>query len=295
MSNTKAVLKSLDANLHESIGLRSKGHQANLSPVAHSKDVGRRSNRSYGKIEIERVCPDPSQPRVDFDEEAIQQLATSIRDKGQLTPIRVRWSEQISKWLIIAGERRWRACKKAGLMTIDCNFEEQTMNPTQVLEEQLIENLLRVDLKPIEEAESFKRLIELNGWTGKQLASALSVSPTRVSRALALLKLPVEMRQRVDAGEISSRAGYELSRLPRAQQNRVANAETVTANKVLQAKAKARKQKGTRKPNNLTFLTETGWRIVASKDSTRSYHELELALKEALEEVQLRISNRVSM
>jgi len=291
--NNKAILKSMDANLSESIGLRSNEHRSVLSPVARSRDVGRRNNRSFGKIDINRVCPDPNQPRVEFDAEALEQLAKSIGEKGQLAPIRVRWSEELSKWLIIAGERRWRACKQAGLSTIDCNFEEHEMTPTQILEEQLVENLLRVDLKPIEEAESYKKLLELNGWNGKQLANALSVSPTRVSRALALLKLDSVTQGKIDRGEISARAGYELSRLPKSKRIQAVEDNLLTAN-AIKSSAKPRKPRSC-KPKQLTFLAESGWKIVATKKVKSSYHELEMALEEALEEVRLRISNRVSM
>ena len=197
-------------------------------------------------------------------------------------------------WLIISGERRWRACKKAGLKTIDCNFEEQPLSPTQILEEQLIENLLRVDLKPVEEANSFQKLIEVNGWTGNQLAMALNISPTRVSRALALLKLPDETRARIDGGEISARAGYELSRLPKSKQLEIASKPEVTIKSAAMARKRPKKARDkTRK--SLTFLSENGWKIVASNPDGKNYHELEEALQESLEEVQLRISNRVSM
>ena len=294
MSNTKTLLKTMDANLSESLGLRSQDHRAVLSPVARSKDVGRRANRAFGKIDIKRVCPDPNQPRVEFENQALMQLANSIRVKGQLAPIRVRWSEELSMWLIISGERRWRACKKAGLKTIDCNFEEQPLSPTQILEEQLIENLLRVDLKPVEEANSFQKLIEVNGWTGNQLAMALNISPTRVSRSLALLKLPDETRARIDDGEISARAGYELSRLPKSKQLEVASKSEVTIKSAAMARKRPKKARDkTRK--SLTFLSENGWKIVASNPAGKNYHELEEALQESLEDVQLRISNRVSM
>ena len=284
----------MDANLSESLGMRSQDHRAVLSPVARSKDVGRRANRAFGKIDIKRVCPDPNQPRIEFEKEAIIQLASSISAKGQLAPIRVRWSEELSMWLIISGERRWRACKKAGLKTIDCNFEEQPLSPTQILEEQLIENLLRVDLKPVEEAKSFQKLIEVNGWTGNQLAMALNISPTRVSRALALLKLPDETRARIDGGEISARAGYELSRLPKSKQLEVASKPEVTIKSAAMARKRPKKARDkTRK--SLTFLSENGWKIVASNPAGKNYHELEEALQESLEEVQLRISNRISM
>ena len=91
------------------------------------------------------------------------------------------------------------------LAAIECYFHADEMSPSEVLEQQLIENLLREDLKPVEEARAYAALMELNGWTGKQVAERLRVPASRV-RALALLRLPDDIRQRVDAGEIAARA-----------------------------------------------------------------------------------------
>ena len=293
--STRSMLEKASSNLNESIGHRSNDGRPQLSPVARAKDIGRRANRSFGRIEIDRVQPDPDQPRIDFDGEALKQLTASIRDKGQLAPIRVRWSEQLSKWLIISGERRWRACKQAGLKTIDCNFQEQALSATQILEEQLIENLLRMDLKPIEEAESFQKLMTVNNWNGKQLATALSISPTRVSRSLSLLKLPHETRVRVDSGEISSRAGYELSKLPKPALAMVTQGQgKVTIKSATQASSGRKQSKQARRIRQ-TFAAENGWKIVATSNRKGTYHDVEQALTEALEEVRLRIDNRISL
>lgn len=146
MASTRSLLERVNNHLEESIGVRPTDSRPQLSPIASARDIGRRTNRLFGKIDIDRVQPDPQQPRTEFDEEALRQLADSIRDKGQLAPIRVRWSEEQSAWLIISGERRWRAAKLAGLSSVDCFFQEQPLSPTQILEEQLIENLLRDDL-----------------------------------------------------------------------------------------------------------------------------------------------------
>jgi ParB family chromosome partitioning protein len=105
----------------------------------------------------------------------------------------VRWSEELAKWVIIAGERRWRAVRRAGLPTIDCYFLEDETTKPEVLEQQPIENCLRENLRPIEEACAFAALMELNSWTRKRLAENVSLPPAKVSRALALLKLPPDV------------------------------------------------------------------------------------------------------
>ena len=150
---------------------------------------------------------DPSQPRESFSDESIQRLAKSIQEQGQLSPIRVRWSEEHRKWMIVAGERRWRASLRAGLPTIECYFHEVELAPSEILEQQLIENCLREDLRPTEEAKAFQRLMNLNGWNQKKLATALRVSETRVTRVLSLLKLPQEIRDDLDSGKLKHQGG----------------------------------------------------------------------------------------
>ena len=129
------------------------------APIPHPKDVGRRPLDGFGCLDIDQVIPDPEQPRTDFPPESLAHLAESIRDKGQLAPIRVRWSDELGKWVIIAGERRWRATKLAGLPTIECYFHAGELSRAETLEQQLIENLLREDLKPLEEAKAFASLM----------------------------------------------------------------------------------------------------------------------------------------
>lgn len=185
MATTSSILHGVSRNLDESMGVRGAEVASRLGPVASPKDVGRRRLRKAGTIDIDRVIPDPEQPRTEFSEEGIRRLATSIRTTGQLLPIHVRWSETASSWVIVSGERRWRAAKAAGLGTIDCYFTHDDMLPSDRLEQQLVENLLREDLRPIEEARAFESLMSLNGWNGNQVAEALNVPASKVSRALA--------------------------------------------------------------------------------------------------------------
>ena len=176
--------------------------------------------RGFGRIDADKVMPDPDQPREEFTEDGIERLANSIQEKGQLSPIRVRWSDEHRKWMIIAGERRWRATLRAGLPTIECFFHEGELAPSEILEQQLIENCLRENLRPVEEAHAFQKLIGLNGCSQKELATVLRISETRVTRALALLKLDPQVQRQVDENQISARTGYEISRVsnPTVQQ-----------------------------------------------------------------------------
>jgi ParB family chromosome partitioning protein len=256
--------------------------------------------RNFGRIDVKQVMADPIQPREQFPEEAIERLAKSIREKGQLSPIRVRWSEEHAKWVIIAGERRWRATLRAGLSTIECYFHEADIEPTEILEQQLIENCLREDLRPTEEARAFQKLIDLNGWSQRELAAALRVSETRVTRTLSLLKLPPELQYQIDTRRISVRAAYEISRLPNpsAQQDLARRAAKGALTCEQTAKA-VRQRRGRPKPKSptthLTFTTEDGWKIVVSAQRKGRYEEVERALRVALDEVQHRIQNNVQL
>jgi ParB family chromosome partitioning protein len=300
MASTRGILASIESHLLESMGGRIEARQPSLAPAPHAKDIGRRPVQCFGCVDIDRVVPDPEQPRTEFSPDALGRLAESIREHGQLAPIRVRWSEELDKWVIIAGERRWRATKLAGLPTIECHFHTDELARSEVLEQQLIENLLREDLKPVEEARAYVSLMELNGWNGKEVAEKLRVPASQVSRALALLRLPEDIRHRVDAGEISARAAYELSKLKDMPQQRQLADRLATGNLTHEEAASAvRQRRGKRrdKPRStkLTFPTELGWKVIVSAPRKGTYDEIEQALEEALAEVRHRIRNNVQI
>jgi ParB family chromosome partitioning protein len=302
MSGTRNTLEKIRNKLDESMGIRTVDTKPQLSPVPNAKDVGRRALRNFGTLAIETVMADPDQPRTEFDEEQIAQLAKSIQEKGQLHPIHVRWSETYGKWIIISGERRFRATKAAGLPSINCQFQEQELTKTEILEQQLIENLLREDLKSIEEAKAFDELMKLNAWSGKELSEAIRVNPTKITRSLALLKLPADIQAQIESGELSARAAYEISKLPDDDQRRAAIARGQTDGgsiSVTKAVSQVRQRKGTvgAKPRGVkqTFATEDGWKVTVTANRKGNYHEIEQALQQALEEVRLRIQNDVHL
>lgn len=300
MSTTRAAIDRIQDNLQESLGVRSRETRPPLSPAPQSRDQGRSPLRDVGRIDIDLVIPDPDQPRSEFSDEALTRLAQSIRDKGQLSPLRVRWNPELNRWVIISGERRWRASQRAGLKTVECYFHEQALSRSEILEQQLIENLLREDLRPIEEARAFALLLEINGWTGKQLAEALRVAPSQVTRSLALLRLPDDIQEEVQAGTVSTRSAYEISKLPdRDQQRELARqaaAKTLThehaANAVRRHSGKPRQApRGTRQ----AIVTPEGWKVTVSSKRKGNYFEVEQALTYALEEVRLRINNNAQL
>lgn len=302
MASTSKILSDITGNLDESMGVMPGERRSRLSPVPNKKDIGRRRRHDVGSVEVDRLMPDPEQPRKEFSDEAIARLAESLRSQGQLQPIRVRWSESDSKWIIVSGERRWRASKLAGLSTIDCVFEEQDLRHDRTLEQQLVENLLREDLLPIEEARAFQQLMRLKNWNGKQVAEALHIPASKVSRSLALLDLPPEVQQRVSSGQLAARSAYELSKLPDAQ-SQISVAEQVATGKLThrdtakKVRHVRRKAKPKRKPGGakVEFWAENGWKITVSSKGKGTYHHVKEALEQALDETELRIRGNIQI
>lgn len=217
--STKAMKLAgrLGGNMSESLGVRlapaaGQAEAARGIPSTSPED-GRTRDRLAGHMEIDRVVPDPDQPRKFFSDESIEHLAASLKKTGQLQPIRVRWNEGLGKWVIISGERRYRAALLAGLTTISCSFADRPLTESEIRQESLIENLLREDLRPVEAAHGYQQLMDMNDWTMQQVADALAVSKGAVSKALSLLKLPEDIQERVEQGDISPSAGYEVSRM----------------------------------------------------------------------------------
>lgn len=165
------------------------------------------------EIPIERIFPNPAQPRKYFDEEKLAGLASSIKEKGIIQPIFVRKSDD--GYIIVAGERRWRAAQKAGLTRIPVIVKELTEQ--EELELALIENLQREDLNSIEEGESYQRLIEVFNYTQERLASILGKDKSTVSNTLRLLKLEEPIKDYIRLGLLSMGHARALLSVPNPQ------------------------------------------------------------------------------
>jgi len=161
------------------------------------------SSLEYLDLPINEITPNPNQPRVDFSEERIEELKASIEKDGLLQPILVR--PRGSGYEIIAGERRWQACKRLSKTTISAKI--LIVNDIESQQIALVENLQRDNLNPIEEARGYKRLIDLSGCMQKDLAQAVSKKPTTISNALRLLDLPEEVQELMLDGLLSSGHG----------------------------------------------------------------------------------------
>ena len=297
----KSRLRTNSANIEESMGVRSEATPTPLLRKASAKDIGRRPDRRYGNVAVDQVMPDPKQPRTQFDEVTLQELSNSISAKGQLQPIRVRWSDRETKWIIIAGERRWRAVQLAGLAMIACYFHESDLSDSEILEEQVIENMQRQSLEPIEEAKAFATLIELNGWKNKQVAEALGIGPAKVSRSLALLKLPVDLQRDIANEKLSARTGYELSKISNDAEKRKLAAEVTEGNLTSkETEKRVRLKKGKRSNTGsagtkLTFTQTESLRVVVMSPNKTTYAAIEEALGLAVDEVRHRIENNIEI
>jgi ParB family chromosome partitioning protein len=217
MSSKKdKVLAQYGANLEESSGPAGMGAIVPLgsaTPAARpARTVGVERAKDSAKIELSRLMPDPDQPRTEFDKDLLDELAESLKLHGQLQPIRVRWHEAEGKYMVIMGERRYRAAIRAALKTLDCVIEDRALSPREILELQILENAKREDLKPVEKAKAIRRLIDEYNYTTTEVGERLKMSQPAVSKALALLELAPQIQADVDSGAITKQAGYQISR-----------------------------------------------------------------------------------
>lgn len=172
-----------------------------VNDVLEDIQQGKSDTHVSGRFEVsvDDVHPNPYQPRKTFDEGRLQELADSIRQHGVFTPILVKRS--LGGYELIAGERRLRACRLAGIKkipAIEMEFDDQ-----QMMEIALLENIQREDLNAIEEAKAYEKLIQKVGYTQEELARRIGKSREHVANMMRLLKLPARLQQHVTAHELS--------------------------------------------------------------------------------------------
>jgi len=152
-------------------------------------------------LKLSEIEPNKDQPRKDFDQEALMELADSIRQHGVIQPLIVRPMEQTG-YQLVAGERRWRAARMAGLTEVPAIIKD--ISGSQAMEIALIENLQREDLNPIEEAEGYRALMEEHGFTQDQVAGSVGRSRPLIANAVRLLQLPEKVIAMVKKGDLSA-------------------------------------------------------------------------------------------
>ena len=180
-------------------GLDDIGRGRGLDALIDTGEVRTQGSSNLNEIEISQIQPNPNQPRREFDQEALQELANSISEVGIIQPITLRQVEN-GKYQIIAGERRWRASQLAGLTSIPAYI--RTVEDEGVMEMALVENIQREDLNAIEVALAYQHLAETTGMTQEKISKRVGKSRTAVTNYMRLLKLPAQVQMALKNHEI---------------------------------------------------------------------------------------------
>ena len=216
MAGIDELRKAIGGNVADSTGRH--GAPVYGSPAAGPRPVaadqqGVKRSKNAAEIETSRIRPDPNQPREVFDDEAIARLAESLKSRGQIQPIRVRVDEPSGVYLIVCGERRWRASLLAELPTMTCVIADGPVSSADLLAMQLVENLLREDLQPVEQAKAYRALMTANVWSVRQLARELRSTTRWCSGRCRCSTCRPRSRIGSSAASCSATSAYEVSKL----------------------------------------------------------------------------------
>ena len=225
--------------------------------------------KSAVKLKINDIEPNRAQPRKSFDEEALEELANSISTHGVIQPLLVRPLAD-GGYQLIAGERRWRASRMAGLTEVPVVIRE--MSDSEAMELALVENLQREDLNPIEEAQGLALLMETYGLTQEQAAKRVGKSRPAVANSMRLLSLPQEVLAMVERGELSAGHARTILALENAEQI------TALANEIIKKNLSVRE---TERAVKALLKGDTKKEKRAKKRDTY-YDEVELAVSQSL-------------
>lgn len=180
-----------------------RGLSALMSDVSLDNATAASTVKADQHLPIEKIVPNPDQPRRTFAQDALQELAASIKEKGVIQPIIVRQSPQgDGTFEIVAGERRWRASQLAQLHEMPVLV--RSYDDTEVLEIAIIENIQRADLNPMDEAAGYRQLMDRFGRTQEQMAEALGKSRSHIANLLRLLTLPTEVQSYLVSGQLTA-------------------------------------------------------------------------------------------
>lgn len=214
MGKKEDLREKLGDRINQSIGLGAKGDAPPPAPAAKDPRFdGVAVSKQSKVIRIAKIQPDPGQPRKEFDEGELEALATSLKEEGQLQPIRVRWDDVAKSYVIIMGERRYRAAQRAGLEALECVVENRILTKGALIVQQMVENGLRSSLTDIEVANAIVELMEVEGLKQREVAARLKIHEAGVSRYLSLLDLPGRVQELVHAGDLPATTAHELHKI----------------------------------------------------------------------------------
>ena len=292
-----AAHDALKANRGESIVRRPAIANGAMMPkpmATGAEYEGRRGLGTAFRLRIDRITADPDQPRKTFGGEDDDRLARSMNTKGQFVPILVRWDGGVGKYVIIDGERRYRAALTAKMADMAVVVEEGA-DPDEILETQLITNALRSDVKPVEQARAWDRLRQSQGLTYEQLGEKLGYEFSTISKRLDLLDLTPAIQDQVDAGVIPASTAGLLARLDTEDQTAVARQivdEDLNRTEAKEAvRQRAEQKSGPRKPRKAKVATTRrfksgGYTIEASHPRGIDVEALTVALRAFLADLE---------
>lgn len=230
-----------------------KGLSALIPEDLEKEDVNRVED-----IDMDLICPNPNQPRKIFEDDKLGELTLSIKKYGVIQPIIVRREENL--YTIIAGERRWRACKNAGIKTIPCIVRDiENKNASEIA---LIENIQREDLNPIDEANAYEFIMEHYGVTQEQVADIVGKSRVYVTNIMRLLNLDEYVREKIIFNEITSGHGRALLSLSPDMQKEMTDRiikqdlSVRDVERLVRESKKVKKKKTVEKDKYLTYVEE---------------------------------------
>ncbi len=226
-------------------------------------DLSLSASRKFKTVPVSKLKPCPFQPRRNFDSKSIDDLATSMNTHGVLQPLLVRSTDIEGEYEIVAGERRWRAAQKAKIHELPVVIRDLTTE--NVLQIGLVENLQREDLTPLEEAETYKRLIEEFGYTQDGLATVIGKSRPHIANMMRLLSLPKDVQTLVNNNSLSAGhartligndRAYELAQRAIKEKLSVRELERLTQIKQVQSKSSSAKSNKSSKGPNIKDLEQ---------------------------------------
>jgi len=230
------------------------------------------ATESLTEIPVDQIDANPRQPRKAFDPTSLDELARSLKSAGMIQPVVVRRMPE-GRWQLIAGERRWRAARQAGLERIPALVREAT--DAESLELALVENLLREDLNPMEEAEAYQQILTEFGWTQEELAQRVGRDRSTIANCLRLLRLPRPIQEDLRAGRLAmGHARALLSLTDRAEQLKLrdeilAHSWSVRATEEGVEKRRARPSPARRRSVELAALEEAMQRTLMTRVKIR--------------------------
>ncbi len=251
--------------------------------------------RTARLIEVQRIKPDTNQPRKTFVQKTLESLARSIRQIGGIIdPITVQYSENDDSFLIISGERRYRAAKIAGLDTLPCIIK-QPDDKTRFLM-QFIANIQREDIPPLEEAAAIRRLVQTYGFTQSDIAKLINKSKSYVSQILGLERLSDEAKKKVQTSELSKEVQIQASREREPEKQIEILKMASDGNKTVRGIRNQTKQVGVQHSDNNESFKQWTWRSIKGRYTVSvsfiEMHPLEnktkmvrAALKEAISQI----------